>query len=50
LAVDSSFLLGGGGTLGIFTVGGGATSAEGRGDGVFVIVVFEDSVEGWFYV
>jgi len=46
--VDSIFLLGGGRALGIFTVGGGAISAEGRGDRVFVIVVFEDSAEGWF--
>jgi len=48
--VDLTFLLGGGGVLGVFTVGGGATSAEDRGDGVFIIVVFDDSVEGCFYV
>ena len=46
--VDSTFLLGGGGVLGIFMVGGGATSTDGRGDGVFVIVMFEDLVEGCF--
>ena len=40
------FLLGEGGALGIFMVGGGASSAEGRGDRVFVIVMFEDSVKG----
>ena len=46
--VDSTFLLGGGGAPDIFAVGGGATSAEGRGDGIFVIVMFKDVVKGWF--
>jgi len=46
--VDSTFLLGGGGAPDIFVVEGGATSAEGRGDGIFVIVMFEDVVKGCF--
>jgi len=44
--VDSTFLLGEGGALGIFMVGRGATSADSRGDGVFVVIMFEDLVEG----
>jgi len=48
LMVDSTFLLGGGETTAIFVVGGGAVSAEGRGDRVVVIIMFEDEVEGWF--
>jgi len=44
--VDSTVLLGGGGALGVLTGGEGAASAEGRGGGVFVFVVFDNSVEG----
>ena len=44
--VDSMFLLGGGGAADIFVVGEGAASAKGRGNGVVVIIMFEDKVEG----
>jgi len=44
--VDSMFLLGGGGAADIFVVGEGAASAEGRGDRVVIIIMFEDEVEG----
>ena len=50
LVVDSTFLLGGGGAPDVFAVGGEATSVFCKGDRVFVIVVFEDVVEGWFYI
>ena len=50
LVVDLTFLLRGGRAPDIFAVGGGATSAEGRGDRVFVIIIFEDAVKGWFYM
>jgi len=46
LTVDSTFLLGGGGAADIFVVGGGTAFTEGRGDGVVVIIMFEDEVEG----
>ena len=46
LIVDSTFLLGGGGAAGIFVVGEGAASVEGRGDRVVVIVMFDVEVEG----
>ena len=38
LTVDSTFLLGGGGTTDIFVVGEGAFSTEGRGEGVFIFM------------
>ena len=46
LMVDSAFLLGGGVATDIFVMEGGAASAEGRGDGVVIIIMFEDEVEG----
>ena len=46
LTVDSMFLLGEDGAADIFVVGGRVASAEGRGKGVVVIIVFEVEVEG----
>ena len=46
LMVDSTFLLKGGGATDIFVMEGGAAFAEGRGDRVVIIAMFEDEVEG----
>ena len=46
LTVDLTFLLGRGRAAEIFVVGGGVVSAEGRGDGVVIIVMFYVEVEG----
>ena len=44
LTVDSTFLLGGGGATDIFIVGGEASFAKGRGEGIFIFV-FEVRVD-----
>ena len=46
LTVDSTFLLRGDGATDIFVVEEGATSAEGREEGVVIVIMFEVKVEG----